>query len=210
LRFRTGNYGNVNNNGPPDGGNEPPSRDNHGDNGDNGPPPTNDNNNISSTVPPRFETHANPLQANIRPRTAGRNIRGNVADNDDISSVSSTSSILEEDVQQVLQSMDTKEDDSSWYTDMAERHAPLGKYREPYIPPYSVNDLWVHRVEWLDDIKYCLKDMYGVISAKSGYGRSTASIEEEKVLDVIGERNVHGVQRMVTTSVLTKDCVMSG
>ena len=51
--------------------------------------------------------------------------------------------------------------------------------------------------------------MYGVINAKSGYGRSTTSIEEEKVLDVIGIRNDHGVQRMVTTSVLTKDYVMS-
>ena len=52
--------------------------------------------------------------------------------------------------------------------------------------------------------------MYGIINAKSGYGRSTTSIEEEKVLDVIGERNGHGVQRMATTSVLTKDDAMSG
>jgi hypothetical protein len=52
--------------------------------------------------------------------------------------------------------------------------------------------------------------MYGVTNAKSGYGRSTTSIGEEKVLDVIGERNVHGVQRMDTTSVLTTDYDMYG
>ena len=46
--------------------------------------------------------------------------------------------------------------------------------------------------------------MYGVINEKSGYGRSTTSIEEDKVLDVIGGRNVYGVRRMVTSSVLTK------
>ena len=49
--------------------------------------------------------------------------------------------------------------------------------------------------------------MYGVINAKSGYGKGITSIEEEKVLDAIGERNVYGVERMVTTSVLTKDYV---
>jgi hypothetical protein len=53
------------------------------------------------------------------------------------------------------------------------------------------------------------KDMCVVINAKSGYGGSTTSIEEDKVLDIVGIRNVHGVQRMVTTSVLTKEYVMS-
>ena len=52
--------------------------------------------------------------------------------------------------------------------------------------------------------------MYGVINAKSGYGRGITYIEEEKVLDVIGERNAYDVERMVTTSVLTKDYVMYG
>ena len=103
VRFRTGNYGNYYNNGPPDGGN----------NGDNGSPPNNDNNNTSSNMPPMVGTHANPMQANIRPRTAGRNIRGNEADNNDISSVSSTSSRSDKDVQPVIQSTYTKEDDNS-------------------------------------------------------------------------------------------------
>ena len=48
------------------------------------------------------------------------------------------------------------------------------------------------------------------MNAKSGYGRGITSIEEEKVLDVIGERNVYGVDRMITTSLLTKDYVMYG
>ena len=84
---------------------------------------------------------------------------------------------------------------------MAERNAPLGKYREPLIPPYPVNDSWVNREEWLDDIKYCLKQ---------GYVWCHECIEEEKVLGVIGERNVYGVERMITTSLLTKDYVMYG
>ena len=111
-------------------------------------------------MPPRVGTHANPMEANIRPRTAGRNIRGNAEDKDDISSVSSTSDKSEEDVQPVIQTTYTQEDDNSWDTDMAERNAPLGKYREPLIPPYPVNDSWVSREEWLDDIKYCLKQGY--------------------------------------------------
>jgi hypothetical protein len=85
--FKSGNYGNNNNNGPPDEGNEPPPGINHRDNGDNGSPPNNYNNNTSSNMPPRVGAHANPMQANIRPKTAGTNIRRNVADNDDISSV---------------------------------------------------------------------------------------------------------------------------
>ena len=52
--------------------------------------------------------------------------------------------------------------------------------------------------------------MYGVMNAKSGYGGGITSIEEEKVPGVIGERNVYGVERMVTTSMLTKDHVMYG
>ena len=52
--------------------------------------------------------------------------------------------------------------------------------------------------------------MYGVINAKSGYRRGITIIEEEKVLDAFGERNVYGVERMVTTSVLTKNYVMYG
>ena len=48
------------------------------------------------------------------------------------------------------------------------------------------------------------------MNAKSGYGGGITSIEEEKVLDVIGERNVYGVDRMITTSLLTKDYVMYG
>jgi hypothetical protein len=61
LKFRSGNYGNDNNNGPPDRGNRPPPGDKHGDNGDNGSPPNNDNNNTSTTVPTRVKTHANPV-----------------------------------------------------------------------------------------------------------------------------------------------------
>jgi hypothetical protein len=52
--------------------------------------------------------------------------------------------------------------------------------------------------------------MYGVMNAKSGYGGGITSIEEEKVLDVIGERNVYGVDRMITTRLLTKEHVMYG
>ena len=48
------------------------------------------------------------------------------------------------------------------------------------------------------------------MNAKSGYGGGITSIEEEKVLDVIGERNVYGVDCMITTRLLTKDSVMSG
>ena len=54
--------------------------------------------------------------------------------------ISSTSDKSEEDVQPVIQTTYTQEDDNSWDTDMAERNAPLGKYREPLIPPYPVND----------------------------------------------------------------------
>ena len=70
LRFRSGNYGNNDNNGPPDGGNGPPPGDDNGDNGDNGSPLNNDTANTSSSVTPRVGTHVNPVQANIRPRTA--------------------------------------------------------------------------------------------------------------------------------------------
>ena len=51
--------------------------------------------------------------------------------------------------------------DNSWDTDMAERNAPQGQYREEFIPPYPVNDSWVNRDKWLSDIKYCLKQGYG-------------------------------------------------
>ena len=51
--------------------------------------------------------------------------------------------------------------------------------------------------------------MYGVMNAKSGYKGGITSIEEEKVLDVI-EENVYGVERMATTSMLTKDYIMYG
>jgi hypothetical protein len=57
--------------------------------------PNNDNNNALTTVPPRVKTHANPMQANIRLKTAGTNICGNEVDNDDISSVSFTSLMSE-------------------------------------------------------------------------------------------------------------------
>jgi hypothetical protein len=107
-------------------------------------------------MPPMVGTHANPMQANIRPRTAGRNIRSNVVDNDDVSSVSSTSFTSEENEQPENNYMVDKEDDNSWDTDMAQRNAPLGKYRELLIPPYPVSDSWVNRDEWLNDIKYCL------------------------------------------------------
>jgi hypothetical protein len=109
----------------------------------------------------------------------------------------------EEDVQPVIQETHTtlNEDDNLWDTDMAELNAPLGRYREELIPPYPVNDSWVNRDEWL-------ANMYGVFNTKSGYGRRTTSIEEDKVLDVIGGKNGDGVRRMVTTSVLTKDYAM--
>jgi hypothetical protein len=100
LIFRSKNYGNDNNNGSSDRDNGPPPGENHGNNGDNAPP-FNNYNDTSTTVPSRVGTHAKSVQANIRPKTTGRNIRGNVADNDDISSVSSTSSISEENIQPV-------------------------------------------------------------------------------------------------------------
>jgi hypothetical protein len=106
--FNSGNDGNDNNKGPPVGGNGAPPGDKHENTGDNEQPPNNDNNNTSSTVPPRAGTQTNPVQANIWPRAAGRIICGNVADNDDISSVSSTSSRSEENVQPVIQSTYTK------------------------------------------------------------------------------------------------------
>jgi hypothetical protein len=148
VRFRSGTYGNNNINGPPDEGNGPPPGNNHGDNGGHRSLPNNDNNNTSSNMPPIVGTHANPMQANIRPRTAGRNIRSNEADNDDISYVSSTSSKSKENEQPENSYMVDKMDDNSWDTDMAERNAPLGKYRKPLIPPYSVSDSWVKRNEW--------------------------------------------------------------
>jgi hypothetical protein len=52
--------------------------------------------------------------------------------------------------------------------------------------------------------------VYDVTNARNGYGGSTTSKKEEKVLDVIGERNVHGVRRMDTISVLAKDYDMYG
>jgi hypothetical protein len=106
-------------------------------------------------MPPMVGTHANPMQANIRPRTAGRNIRSNVVDNDDISTISSTSSTSEEIEQPGNNYMVDKENDNSWDTDMAERNAPLGKYRELLIPPYPASDSWVNRDEGLNDTKYC-------------------------------------------------------
>jgi hypothetical protein len=95
-----------------------------------------DNNNTSTTVTPRVGTHANPMHAEIRPRTAARNIRGNVADNDDISSVCSTSSMSEDDVQPVIQTTHTN------------------------LNSYPAVDSWINREEWLSDIKYFLKQGY--------------------------------------------------
>ena len=48
------------------------------------------------------------------------------------------------------------------------------------------------------------------MNAKIGYGGSITSIVEEKVLDVIGERNVYGVECMITTRLLIEELVTYG
>jgi hypothetical protein len=176
LWFTFGNYEDDNNDGPPDAGNRPATGDSDGNNGDNGSPPSNDNINALTTVLPRVGILTNPIQANIRSRAAGKIICGNMADNDDISSVSSTSSMSEEDAQPVIHATHTTnqelcqrtstglqidhpnvgEDDNSWDTVMAERNAQLGRYHEELFPPYPVNNTYVNREEWLSDIRHCL------------------------------------------------------
>ena len=72
IRFSGGNYPETNN-GPPPGGN--------------GPSTDSNNSDLATSVTPRVGTAANPMQANIRPKTGGRNIRKKESDNGDISSV---------------------------------------------------------------------------------------------------------------------------
>ena len=48
------------------------------------------------------------------------------------------------------------------------------------------------------------------MNAKIGYGGSITSIVDEKVLDDIGERNVYGVDCMITTRMLIKELVTYG
>ena len=86
IRFLGGYYPRSNNV-PPPGGNEPPP-------GGNGPPTggneaSSDSNNsgLATSVTPRVGTAANTMQANIRPKTGGKDIRKKESDNGDISSV---------------------------------------------------------------------------------------------------------------------------
>jgi hypothetical protein len=107
------------------------------------------------------------MQANIRPKSGGLNIRKKEEDNDDISSVSSDSSpdttptvnnIIPTTAPKVLStSIDEKNaDDCSWNTGTAEANASLGYYRELLIPDRPNDNSDISRKEWLDDIKYCL------------------------------------------------------
>jgi hypothetical protein len=70
--------------------------------------------------------------------------------------------MLKDDVLPVIEAThtDLNENDNSWDTDMAERNAPLDRYFEELFPLYPVNDAWVNKEEWLDDIKHCLKQEY--------------------------------------------------
>jgi hypothetical protein len=107
------------------------------------------------------------MQANIRPKTGGLNIRKKETDNNDISSVSSDSStdttpnvnIIPTTAPEVqITSIDNKDaDDCSWTTEIAEANAPLGYYRELLIPDRPNVNSDISRKEWLDDIKYCLQ-----------------------------------------------------
>ena len=111
------------------------------------------------------------LEANIRPKTGGRNIRQKESDNDDISSVSSESSTdiplivnnncptTAPEVISTYQSENVT-DDSSWNTVTAEANAPLGYFRELLIPDRPTVHSNISRKEWLRDIKYCVQHRY--------------------------------------------------
>ena len=88
IRFSGGNYPETNN-GPPPGGNGPPPGGNGPLTGGNGPSTDSNNSDLAASVTPRVGTAANPMQANIRPKTGGKDIRKKESDNGDISSVRS-------------------------------------------------------------------------------------------------------------------------
>ena len=84
IRFSGGNYPETNIGPPPEGNGPPP--------GGNKPSTDSNNSDLATSVTPRVGTAANPMQANIRLKTGGRNIRKKESDNGDISSVRSESS----------------------------------------------------------------------------------------------------------------------
>jgi hypothetical protein len=148
IRLRTGTYVNNPNNGPPPRGDGPSD-------GGNGP---SSNSGLATSVTPRVGKAANPMQANIRPKTRGWNIRKKEADNGDISCVSSESSpdttptvnnIIPTTALKVLgTSIDKKDvDDCSWNTETAEANALLGYYRELLIPDRPNNNSDINRKE---------------------------------------------------------------
>jgi hypothetical protein len=100
---------------------------------------------LTTSVTNRVGTASNPMQANIRPKTRGRNIRQKESDNDDISSVSSESStdiplIVNNNypttAPKVMRTYPSENvaDDSSWNTVTAKANEPLGYFRELLIP----------------------------------------------------------------------------
>ena len=142
IRFSGGNYSDTNigpppgGNGPPPGGNGPPPGGNGPPTGGNGPSSYSNNSELATSVTPRVGTAANPMQANIRPKTGGKDIRKKASDNDDISSVSSESSpdttptaniSLSTTAPDVLNTdpEENDDDDCSWTTEIAEARAPL-------------------------------------------------------------------------------------
>ena len=84
IRFSGGNYPDTNI-GPPPGGDGPPP-------GGNRPSSDSNNSDLAASVTPRVGTAENLMQANIRPKTGGKDIRKKEPDNGDISSVRSESS----------------------------------------------------------------------------------------------------------------------
>jgi hypothetical protein len=111
------------------------------------------------------------MQANIRLKTGGRNIRQKESDNDDISSVSSESSsdtplIVNNNYATTapkvksLYPYENAADDSSWNTVTAEANAPLGYFRELLIPDRLTVYSNMSRKEWHRDIKYCVQHRY--------------------------------------------------
>jgi hypothetical protein len=92
VSFSGGNYNTNTNNGPPPRSNKPPPGGNGGNSGGNGPTSGQINSGLITSITHRVGTASNPMQANIRPKTEGRNIRKKESDNDDISSVSSDTS----------------------------------------------------------------------------------------------------------------------
>ena len=139
--------------------------------GGNGPSTDSNNSDLATSVTPKVGTAVNPIQANIRPKTGGKDIRKKESDNGDISSVRPESSpVITPTVNNNLSTTapdvrntnpeEKDDDDCSWTTGIAEARAPLGKFREYLIPDKPDNNSEINRKKWLKDIKYCLQNRF--------------------------------------------------